>query len=134
MKSPPSLGNGNASSDCWRDTKRTATCRIFERQLVDTEGLLRDAQAADHQARSLLRVQSEALRTLFSEEARALRQNRNTFFEQDDLFGAQEPPETVSRLQATLASEGLLEGSDLATWQARLDRATDRVRHLRLVL
>jgi len=106
----------------------------LERQLLDTERRVRDAESADHEARALLAVQSDALAVLVSEEARALRRARHALFERKDLLGIQEAPETVARFQFTLASEGLLTGRDLTTWQGQLDAATDRARHLRLVL
>lgn len=106
----------------------------LERQLVDTERRLRDAESSDHEARALLAVQADALAILFAEEARALRRAKHELFERKDLLGAQEAPETIARLQSTLASEGLLTGRDLTTWQGQLDGATERARHVRLVL
>jgi len=108
--------------------------RDLERQLEETERRLHEAEAADQEARKLLLVQTEALDGLLSEDARALRRTRASLFERDDLLGAEEAPEVVARLRSTLAAEGLLAGRDLATWERRLDRATDRARHARLVL
>lgn len=108
--------------------------RDLERQLEETERRLREAEAADLEARKLLLVQTEALDALLSEQARALRRARPALFERDDLLGAEEAPDVVTRLRSTLASEGLLAGRDLATWERRLDRGADRARHARLVL
>jgi uncharacterized protein YPO0396 len=106
----------------------------LERQLHEVERRRDEAASADEEARKLLRGQSEALDRLLSEEARALRRSRAEFFERDDLLGAEEAPELLSRLRSTLLSEGALTGRDLATWQRRLDRAADRARELRLVI
>lgn len=108
--------------------------RDLERQLEDIERRLRDAETADQDSRKLLVVQTEALQTMLSERARALRRKRASLFERDDLLGAEETPEAVARLQSTLASEGGLTGRDLITWEKRLDYATDRARRVRLLL
>lgn len=108
--------------------------RDLERQLEDMERRSREAEEADQQARGLLLVQMEALDPLVSEGARALRRARSSMFENDDLVGAQEMPENIARLRATLAAEGALAGRDLLTWERRLDKATDRVRTARIVL
>jgi uncharacterized protein YPO0396 len=108
--------------------------RDLERQLEDTERRSREAEEADQQARKLLLVQMEALDALVSEGARALRRARSAMFENDDLVGAQQMPESITRLRATLAAEGALAGRDLVTWERRLDKATDRVRTARIVL
>ncbi|MBI5489008.1 MAG: hypothetical protein HY905_16865 [Deltaproteobacteria bacterium] len=107
--------------------------RDLERQIEDTKRALGEAEAADHEARKLMRVQTEALDTLLSEEARAFRRLRPELFERDDILGAEDAPEVVARLRRTLGSEGALAGRDLATWERRLDRAADRVRQARLV-
>lgn len=107
--------------------------RDLERQLEDTVRRLREAEAADQQARELLRVEVEALNALLSDESRALRRARPNWFDREDLFGAEEPPEVVIRLRTTLASEGALTGRDLETWERRLDRGTDRARHVRVL-
>ena len=108
--------------------------RDLERQLEDAERRLRESDEADQLARRLLLVQKGALDVLLSEEARALRRERPSLFERDDLVGAEVMPEIVERLQSTLVGEGALAGRDLATWERRLDHATERVRNARLVL
>ena len=108
--------------------------RDLERQIDETKRALEDAEAADHEARKLLRVQTEALDALLSEEARAFRRVRPELFERDDILGAEDAPDVVARLRRTLGSEGALAGRDLATWERRLDRAADRVRHARLLV
>ncbi len=108
--------------------------RDLERELEETERRQREAEAADAEARKLLLAQGEALEAVLCEEARALRRAFPALFERDDLLGAEEPPETVARLRSNLAVQGALAGRDLVTWERRLDRATDRARHLRLIL
>jgi len=108
--------------------------RDLDRQLEENERRRRDAEAADEEARKLLLVQTDALETVLSEEARALRRERPALFERDDLMGSQDAPVTVERLRSTLASEGALVGRDLATWERRLDKAAERARDARLSL
>ena len=108
--------------------------RDIERELEETERRQGETEAADAEARKLLLAQADALEAVLGEEARALRRAFPALFERDDLLGAEEPPETVARLQSLLASQGALAGRDLATWERRLDRATDRARHVRLIV
>ena len=104
----------------------------LERQIEDTQRRWRDADDADHEARRILQGQGEAFRLLQSEEARALRRHRPALFQRDDLLGAEEAPEVAERLSSTLATQGALEGRDLAMWERRLDEAADRARTVRL--
>ena len=108
--------------------------RDIERDLNEIERTIQEASEADLEARKLLSGQQSALQALLSERARAVRRLRPTFFEHDDLFGAEEAPDVVERLGTLLASEGMLAGRDLAVWERRLDRAADRARELRLTL
>src|SRR5262249_49358134 len=52
----------------------------------------------------------------------------------DDIVGAEAMPEILARLRSSLVAEGALAGRDLATWERRLEKATDSVRSGRLVL
>jgi uncharacterized protein YPO0396 len=111
------------------------------RQLREIEGeLLRigrdieEGTEADLEARELLARQQRALQELLSERARNLRRLRPNLFERDDLLGAEEAPEAVSKLQTLLASEGMLAGRDLSVWDRRLERAADRAREVRILL
>lgn len=106
----------------------------LERQIEDTQRRLRDANDADHEARRILQGQHDAFRLLQSEAARALRRQRSAFFERDDLLGAEEAPDVAERLSSTLATQGALEGRDLAMWERRLDEAADRARTVRLAM
>ncbi len=108
--------------------------REIERDLQEIEREIQQSAEADIEARKLLAGQHRALEALLSERARAARRLRPSLFERDDLFGAEEPPESVERLRTLLASEGMLAGRDLAAWERRLDRASDRARDLRLLL
>lgn len=108
--------------------------REIERDLLNLERNIEEGTEADGEARELLSRQHRALKELLSEQARGLRRLRPARFERDDLFGAEEPPEVVARLQTLLASEGMLAGRDLGVWERRLERAADRARELRIIL
>jgi uncharacterized protein YPO0396 len=108
--------------------------REIEREIEETERRQREAGAADEEARKLLRAQNDALEAMLGEPARALRRALPALFERDDLLGAEEAPETIARLQNVLGYQGALAGRDLTTWERRLDGATDRARHVRLII
>ena len=114
--------------------ERYRQLREIERDLLEMERNIQEASVADLEARKLLAGQQRALHELLSDRARALRRSRPELFERDDVFGAEEPPEVVGRLQTLLAAEGMLAGRDLGTWERRLERAADRVREARFTV
>src|SRR5262249_7853672 len=71
---------------------------------------------------------------LGSEDARTFRRARPSIFQHDDIVGAEAMPEIIARLRSALVAEGALAGRDLATWERRLEKATDCVRSGRLLL
>lgn len=108
--------------------------REIERDLDEILRRIQEAGEADREARKLLAAQREAVEELLSERARALRRLRPQLFDHHDLLGAQELPDSVVRLQSTLASEGSLAGRDLTAWEKKLERAADRAREARMLV
>ena len=108
--------------------------REIERDLLRIEEDIRNGSEADAEARELLSRQQRALEELLSERARSLRRFRPVLFERDDLLGAEEPPDVVTKLHTLLAAEGMLAGRDLGVWERRLERAADRAREVRIIL
>lgn len=108
--------------------------REIERTLEDLGRNIERAEAADREARVLLRLQQDALSRVVSNEARDLRRLRPELFAEDEIFGASDLPAVVARLQETLALEGALAGRDLVTWTRRLERLARSIRDARAAL
>ena len=108
--------------------------RELEHQLADAQRDLAAAKDADEEARRILEGQREALQLLQSEPARALRRQRPSLFDRDDLLGLEEAPEVVERLWSTLAAQGALEGRDITMWERRLEQAASRAHYVRFTI
>ena len=102
----------------------------LERRLDDARRDAEEARAAEAASREILAVQTAALETLLSQEARDLRHRRSALIVGDLLLGASEEPPAVARLRQTLLRDGSLQGRDLSGWTRRLEAASDAVKLL----
>ena len=102
----------------------------LERRLDDAKRDAEEARTAEAASREILAVQTEALETLLSQEARDLKHRRSALIASDVLLGASEEPPIIARLRQTLLRDGSLQGRDLAGWTRRLEAASDAVKLL----